>query len=288
MQEEEPFEWLDEEGAVVVEEALLGKLQAEVDECVTKSADWKSRGTMPCPLCPFRTFHRRDHWERHARRYHSRRQQYCCSGTKQLSIVIALHDADQLHRRRGRNYLQRSADVLRRSVRPALSAKCNAIDKHIRLLLDGSGPKVVHAEYLKAGVTARRVGRLWYTHSFAEQVWQEMLLHHGKAGATRHAVSLFKARSRLYCKSNMSLTVTPCRCPGGSAAASTTGEGIERRQPHRNALTNTCQCMVGPLWKIFFHRPHAKVSGPICWRKQLRMVNVPTCPWMAPSRFACR
>lgn len=177
------FQWLDDAGVVVVEDFLLESLCGEVRDAVAKASSAPSRGMARCLLCPFRAFDRKAQLLTHLQRYHNRKQQYCASGTKQLRLVLALHDADQLQRQCGKNYLQRSAMCLRSSIRPMLSTKQNAIDKKIRLLLDGSGPKVVHADYLKAGLlSARRVGRLWYTHAFAEQVWQEMLLQQGKAG----------------------------------------------------------------------------------------------------------
>ena len=138
--------------------------------------------TIRCPACPFRMFKRRDQLRTHMQRHHTQKQQFCCSGTKQLRIVLALHDADQLlGKTKQTNYLQRSAVLLRASVKPNLSRSRNSIDRNIRLLLDSKGPRFVHADYLKAGVSARRVGRLWYTRTFGEQVWQELLLHHGKA-----------------------------------------------------------------------------------------------------------
>ncbi|CAK9107125.1 Uncharacterized protein SCF082_LOCUS49879, partial [Durusdinium trenchii] len=41
------------------------------------------------------------------------------------------------------------------------------------------GPRVVHRQALRS---ARRVGNMYYTHSFAERIFQEMLLNHAKCG----------------------------------------------------------------------------------------------------------
>lgn len=179
--EHSSLKWLDDSGAVVVEDMLLQKFAAEVVEVKDKVSFMAAKSSIRCPLCPFRAFNRRENLQNHLRRHHSRKQQYCCSGTKQLRIALAFHDVDQLRRRSGKNYLRRAAEYLRNAIRPTLSPHHNAIDKHVRLLLDATGPKMVHADYLKAGVTARRVGRLWYTHSFAQHVWQEILLQQGKA-----------------------------------------------------------------------------------------------------------
>ena len=35
----------------------------------------------------------------HIKKYHAPAQQYVCSGTKQLKIIMALHDSDQLEGR---------------------------------------------------------------------------------------------------------------------------------------------------------------------------------------------
>ena len=194
------FQWLDESGVVVIEDVLLHEFGKEVQKCMEQASFKASRGAIACPLCPFRSFNRAQYLLNHLRRRRTKKKQYCCSGTKQLRVALALHDAEQLRRSRGQNYLRRSADCLRSSIRPTLSPSQNAIDKHVRMVLDGNGPKLVHADYLKAGVTARRVGRLWYTHSFAEQVREEMLLQQGKAGASLCELFTHRVRCKAcYC-----------------------------------------------------------------------------------------
>ena len=177
------LEWLDPDGKLCVDELLLQSLAEEIRKLsLAKDHQTKQMQALRCPACPFRMFKRKDQLRTHMQRHHTRKQQFCCSGTKQLRIVLALHDADQLlGKTKETNYLQRSAELLRASEKPNLSPSRNAIDRNIRLLLDSHGPRFVHADYLKAGVSARRVGRLWYTRAFGEQVWQELLLHHGKA-----------------------------------------------------------------------------------------------------------
>ena len=177
------LEWLDPDCKLCVDELLLQSLAEEIRKLSpTRGQQTKQIQPLRCPACPFRMFNRKDQLRTHMQRHHTRKQQFCCSGTKQLRIVLALHDADQLlGKTKETNYLQRSAELLRASVKPNLSPSRNAIDRNIRLLLDSHGPRFVHADYLKAGVSARRVGRLWYTRAFGEQVWQELLLHHGKA-----------------------------------------------------------------------------------------------------------
>ena len=96
-------------------------------------------------------------------------------------MVLALHDSDQMRGLGGGAYLRRSAELLRRSIKPSLKPMCNAIDKEIRLLLDAAGPIFRNKAYLERSGCVRRVGNLWYTKAFAEKVFQEMLLHHAKA-----------------------------------------------------------------------------------------------------------
>jgi hypothetical protein len=182
------LEWLDEHGQVTVEAALLKELEAEISSYLEKArcnTIKAHHGAFPCPACPFRTFDRCSRLTQHLQRYHRKKNQFCCSGTKQLRVALALHDSDMLAQRRRGSYLKRSAELLKKSINPSLSKHNNCIDRSIRLLLDASGPRIVHVEAL-AAQQARRVGRLWYTRAFAERIFQELLLQHGKATSPGH------------------------------------------------------------------------------------------------------
>ena len=171
------------EGAgIPIDEKLAADLAVEIQHLITKASRGmlaKTHGLYRCPACPFRCFDRIPRVTQHLHKYHTIDNQFCCSGTKQIRVVLALHDSD-MHRLA--NYIARSADVIRRLVKPALSHHHNQIDRHTRLLLDDSGPTLVNACVLAQDLWARRVGNLWYSHLFAERIFQEMLLNHAKAG----------------------------------------------------------------------------------------------------------
>ncbi|CAJ1355420.1 unnamed protein product [Effrenium voratum] len=100
-----------------------------------------------------------------------------------------------LNEHRLANYIARSADVIRRLVKPALSHHHNQIDRHTRLLLDDSGPTLVNACVLAQDLWARRVGNLWYSHLFAERIFHEMLLNHAKVKTAWPRLMLDSARA---------------------------------------------------------------------------------------------
>ena len=175
------FDWLDDTGRVITDQVLLSDLQTEAQKFMeaAKAGQFRAeRGAFQCPACPFRKFDRCKRLAVHLSRYHTAKRQFCCSGTKQIKIILALHDSDMIAEKRQGNYLKRSATLLRRSIKPMLSPQNNAVDKEIRFLLDASDPRVVHRQALRS---ARRVGNMYYTHSFAERIFQEMLLNHAKA-----------------------------------------------------------------------------------------------------------
>ena len=85
------------DGKSCVDELLLQSLAEEIKKLLpTKDHQRKQMQPLRCPACPFRVFKQRDQLRTHMQRHHTRKQQFCCSGTKQLRIVLALHDADQL------------------------------------------------------------------------------------------------------------------------------------------------------------------------------------------------
>ena len=178
------LQWLNGEGCVTVERSLLQTLEAEVQGYIEAAKKGKLRsrgGKIFCPACPFRSFERSSRVAAHLQKYHNAKNQFCCSGTKQLRMILAFHDEDML--RQGKThgaYLRRTSALLRKTVSPSLSTTSNKIDKHIRLLLDASGPRFVHQHAVDKQLLARRVGNLWMTHAFAEVLFQEILVNHAK------------------------------------------------------------------------------------------------------------
>ncbi len=139
----------DEERKVRVGDELLLLLKTEVDDLINRlrsTVTTKREGKLVCPLCPFRAF-AGSHKQRlisHVHRYHVESRQFCCSGTKQMKVVLALHDSDGIAQRGGSGYLTRSAAILRASIAPPLSSTVNHIDRDIRLVLTAGGPKYMN------------------------------------------------------------------------------------------------------------------------------------------------
>ena len=163
----------NEERVVKVGNSLLASLASEVN---TFEQSKSSR-------CPFRSFQYPARVAKHVQRYHTASKQYTCSGTKQLKIICALFDNDQIARRRKGNYLSRSAGLLRSSVQPPLSEKLNEIDRSIRLVLTGKGPEFWNAAAVDASLSLRRVRNLYYTVEFSDLLYREMLLNNAKCKA---------------------------------------------------------------------------------------------------------
>lgn len=177
-------DWLDEEGNVTVDSNLVEDLRQEVMDLAKDCAGRKLRKSAAgfrCLACPWRSFQSPSRVADHLKKYHKASKQYCCSGTKQLKIILSLHDSDMISGQKQGKYLQRSAALLAEQVAPPLPRTVNQIDRHIRLLLDISGPRFVHLQSLEKDIAAKCQGNIWYTHAFAEKVYQEIMIHHAKA-----------------------------------------------------------------------------------------------------------
>ena len=181
-------------------------LAAEVEECLNGLPGTVRRqdGRAKCPFCPFRSFKRLQHLRHHIRKHHSDNSQYVCSGTKQIKVICALHDHTSVRQVAERSYLSRSAQILADSIVPALCHSKNSIDKDIRLIFTGEGPRYVNAEAMG---TVRRVKNLYYDHAFADQVLREMVLQSGQV-------------SRLTAADGMCVCVCCCLCRGSRFGSS--------------------------------------------------------------------
>ncbi|CAK0792945.1 unnamed protein product, partial [Prorocentrum cordatum] len=191
-------------GTVDVHSELLRALKAEVDAA---KAAVRGGSQSRCILCPFKEFDEsspkvKRNLLTHLCNYHNpeRKSQrtgdrqmgfgnYVASGTKQMKMVFAMFDSDRCQGKSQGRYLERTAQMLRESVKPALA--CLRIDRDIRLLLDGAGPIFINAAAIMSeppeGPTtlARRVGDTYYSHAFAEIIFKEFMLNHGRARPTR-------------------------------------------------------------------------------------------------------
>ena len=114
----------DDESVTRVGDKLLEVLRNEVTALLNMksakvSSEVKKNGRAVCPFCPMRSWNNNNRQDRvleHVRQYHSERKQFVASGTKQLKIIIALHDHDQCRRQPLRHYLRRSASLLAASL----------------------------------------------------------------------------------------------------------------------------------------------------------------------------
>ena len=97
-----------------------------------------------------------------------------------MKIVLALFDDAASSQTQPARLLQQSASVLQKTVQPEVSNSMNRIDKHIRLVLDCSGPRYVNAECIGSDLCVRRVRNLYYTHSFADMILREAVLNHAQ------------------------------------------------------------------------------------------------------------
>ena len=170
-----------EEHITKVADEILAAMKLEVGNWVRSAANHQIKaeeGVFRCPLCPFRSWPTQQSKTRvtkHMQNHHVQRKQYVPSGTKQLKVIIALHDCDQCQRRaRQPNFLKRSAAILRSTVSPPLSSKDMNIDRHIRLVLTGQGPQYWNAETVFKS-SLRRVRNMYYTHEFAQMLFQDIL-----------------------------------------------------------------------------------------------------------------
>lgn len=193
---EEPFEeggWdadLDIEAAceaeVVAGTHLLQGLHREVkvflESAPVESVMDEGVRSYPCPFCPFRRFDRTSRLRHHVRSYHTEARQFVASGTKQMKVVASMYDSDRaLLRVHSNDLLQRSATLLRRTVRPPLSSAQKDIDKNIRLILTAEGPEYRNMQIVSTSSSYRRVRNLYYTKGFAEMLKEEVLLSGARA-----------------------------------------------------------------------------------------------------------
>ena len=172
---------IDDEGQAVFQDIIKDSLEEEIHAFMAEIAQdniRKLHGSYKCPFCPFRAFKRLCQLSDHLRKHHVIAKQFVCSGTKQMKVILALHDADAAQRKAGADYLFRSALSLQTQIAPPLDQHKNCIDKDIRLLLQKDGPRYVNKNALGEQIHARRVLNIYYDKSFAEMIYREIVLHH--------------------------------------------------------------------------------------------------------------
>ena len=98
-----------------------------------------------CRFCPFRALRSAQQLCEHIKKFHTEDNMFICSGKRQKRIVFALYDADCLGG--GKipfGLLARSAACLRTNIRPPLPSNVNYTNKMVRMVLTGTGPKLVN------------------------------------------------------------------------------------------------------------------------------------------------
>ena len=124
-----------DEAVVTVGNDILRSLRLEVER-FQKDENPLAPNTaneFACPFCPFRAWpcsQSRQRVYSHVGKYHVSRVQYVPSGTKQIKIIISLHDFDPCYGRERSMYLQRSASILRSTAQHALPRQRTEIDRH--------------------------------------------------------------------------------------------------------------------------------------------------------------
>lgn len=129
-------------------------------------------GFWRCPFCPFRTFCREDRVRQHVSRYHIAKYRFAPSGTRQLSVIVALHDHDLLccGVPLG-NYLFRSAGAIRQDVLTPPPNR-NRTDRGVlKKVVTGKGPVFHNKVDIGTHVLVRRVS----AHTYADKALYEMV-----------------------------------------------------------------------------------------------------------------
>ena len=172
-----------DEATVNVGSRLLDLMRGETlsyADSVKQICKRSDNNRMWCALCPFRSFDRLSRLSAHLKQYHTAEQQFVCSGTKQLKVVVALYDNDCCTLGSSGGYLRRSASCIRTTVVPPLPSSNNELDRYIRLVLTARGPEYHNVHTIETTNTYRRVRNMYITHDFAELLRMEALINRVK------------------------------------------------------------------------------------------------------------
>ena len=174
---------VDDEGFAYISDTILQSMKDEVSLVASDLNKYARRidGRKLCPFCPFRSFTQLALLRTHIHKHHVSSKRYVCSGTKQIKVILALHDYVAANQTAEAEYLRRSAELLRFTVAPPLDCRHANIDRHIRLVLRASGPEYINCEIVGQTPMLRRVRNIYYDHSFADLLLREMILNHGQA-----------------------------------------------------------------------------------------------------------
>ena len=84
----------DEDNKPVVSDNILQTLHREVEETLRdlRASTQRVNGRSQCRLCTFRSFSELTQLRTHVAKHHSAKNQYVCSGRKQIKIILAMRD----------------------------------------------------------------------------------------------------------------------------------------------------------------------------------------------------
>ncbi|OLP91229.1 hypothetical protein AK812_SmicGene27079 [Symbiodinium microadriaticum] len=174
----------DEDDVPVIRDGILERLQAEA-ETLAKRLSRRAHpveGRHACPACPFRSFRVRERRQLrvHFAKYHSAKNQFVCSGTKQLKVILALSDHAASSQTSACDLLETSATIMRSTVVPPLGATLHHIDKRIRLVYKAAGPVYVNADSIGTTLHVRRARNTYYAQDFTDLLLREAVLCHAQ------------------------------------------------------------------------------------------------------------
>ncbi|CAE7834976.1 unnamed protein product [Symbiodinium sp. CCMP2592] len=149
----------DEDNVPVFNDNILESLKNETSDILNdlQKKSMRSEGRRHCPPCPFRSFTQLRLLRTHIAKHHTKKNQYVCSGTKQIKVTLAIYDHAASSQRVAVNLLQESAMIIRQTVQPPLHNSHNSIDKQIRLVFDAAGPKYVNVSSIGSDLQVRTV-----------------------------------------------------------------------------------------------------------------------------------
>ena len=161
---------------------IMASLKAEVTQVTVQQ---QQQPATKCPFCPFRNFRRPNRLANHLEKHHTATNRYCPSGTKQFKIACALFDWNRIRRQTCCTLLRDSVDLLRKSIDPPLSSTSNVIDKDIKMVFQGDGPRFQGREFIDDSDVMRRCGNAYYTHDFATLFFQSMVVNNSNLVRTK-------------------------------------------------------------------------------------------------------
>ena len=219
------YVWPDNERVELSTDArmkLLQLLQEEVtlelDLSCAQTSESVGTKSLRCRLCPLRFVPGGvAGLQRHIKAHHDSRNNFVCSGTKQMRTIKAIYDHDCCLGSEPCHLLQRSATLMRENVTVDTYTSVDQIDRFLRLVLHDQGPSFVCESDLGTTWMVRRCGNVLYTREFANAFLRQLLWQRG---------ALQTAMDNLHLHFNMCGTPLGNLMPRGSHSLAKVAEDI--------------------------------------------------------------